>query len=333
MHTRSISTLLASLALLGGSLCAQNAPFSLVPESIGKIPFRTSSNVPNTLLTRVDGESFRGVCQTQTPSGVLGRVTGFGFEMEDGNGATAPFLTFVIRQAATTADVFSLSFLMPTAEAETVRYSVTAALGTPFDGLPDDQTFHFGIQVPFAAQPTDQVSILAVPDSAAPAKSNAPRVCFSVEPFIGLIPLDVTLAVRLTTDGPALVPAAVIDANGTVLRGRSGLYPDRPAGFGLAFAIDAGRSRANRPYFVLGGAPFGFGSPFTVPRFDGALHLRLPLLLDVAAAGVLNASGRATVTSPLLGYGFGLYTGPLYFQALIGGPELILTNAVRTDDV
>ncbi|MGA0058102.1 MAG: hypothetical protein ACO3RU_00800 [Planctomycetota bacterium] len=330
MHTRSISIL---IALLGGSLCAQNAPFTLVPSNVEKVAFRTSPNVPNTLLTRVDAEAFRGVCQTQVGNTVLGRMTGFGFEMEDGNGATAPLLTFVVRQAATTADVFSLSFRLPPAEAESIRYSVTAALGTPFDGIPKDQTFHFGVQVPFTSSMADQVKILAAPNATAPAKPNAPRVCFSVEPFVGLIPLDVTLAMRLTTDGPALVPAAVINGAGTIVRGRSGMYPDRMAGFGLAFAIDAGRGRAHRPYFVLGGAPFGFASPLSVPGFGGELHVLMPFLPDVAAMGVLNAAGRATVPSPLLGYGFTTYTGSLYFQALIGGAELELTNAVSTNDL
>jgi hypothetical protein len=330
MHTRSITIL---LALLGSSLCAQNAPFSLVPVNVDKVAFRTSPNVPNTLLTRIDAEAFRGTCQTQVGNNVVGRMTGFGFEMEDGNGATAPLLTFVIRQAATTADIFSLSFRLPPAEAETIRYSITAALGTPFDGIPKDQTFHYGIQVPFTSSVTDQIRLLAAPNTATPAKFNAPRVCFSVEPFVGLIPLDVTLAMRLTTDGPALVPAAVIDGSGTIVRGRSGMYPDRPSGFGLAFEIDAGRNSANRPYFVLGGAPFGFATPLSVPGFGGELHILMPFLPDVAAMGVLNAAGRATVTSPLLGYGFTVYTGQLYFQALIGGSELVLTNAVSTNDL
>lgn len=330
MYTRSIFIL---CALLGSSLCAQNAPFSLVPENVAKIPFRTSTSVPNTLLTRADAEAFRGVCQTQVGTNVLGRMTGFGFEMEDGNGATAPLLTFVVRQAATTADLFSISFRMPTAEAETIRYSVTAALGTPFDGIPSSQTFHFGVQVPFTSSVNDQVRILATANASTPAKPDAPRMCFSVEPFVGLLPLDVTLAMRLTTDGPAMVPAAVVDGSGTIYRGRSGMYPDRTAGFGLAFAIDAGRRYAHRPYYVLGGAPFGFSSPISVPGFDGELHVLTPFLPDVAAVGVLNAAGRATVPSPLLGYGFTLYTGPLYFQTLIGGSELVLTNAVATNDL
>ena len=46
---------------------------------------------------------------------------------------------------------------------------------------------------------------------------------------------------------------------------------------------------------------------------------------------MLNASGRATVASPLAPYGTYSYYGQLYFHTLIGGSELLLTNAVRSD--
>lgn len=328
MITRKL--LVAALACM--PLCAQNNPFTLVPQTEGKIPFRSSTNTPNTLLTRVDADAIRGACQSESGSGAVGRMTGFNVEIEDGNGATAPLLTFVVRQAATTADIFSISFRLPPAEAETVRYSVTAALGTPFDGIPKAQNFHFGLQVPFSASPNDQVRVMAAPHSTAPAKPSAPHVCFSIEPFVGLIPVDVTLAMHLTTQGPTMMAAGIVDASGTLLRGRSGLYPDRQAGMGLGFTINAGRSKAYRPFWVLGGAPFGFAAPLAIPRFEGELFLTLPFLPTIPAAGVLNAAGRASVASPLAPYGTFSYYGQLYFQTLIGGSELLLTNAVRSDD-
>lgn len=328
MITRKL--LVAALACM--PLCAQNNPFTLVPQTEGKIAYRSSTNTPNTLLTRVDADAIRGACQSESGSGAVGRMTGFNVEIEDGNGATAPLLTFVVRQAATTADIFSISFRLPPAEAETVRYSVTAALGTPFDGIPKAQNFHFGLQVPFSASPNDQIRVMAAPHSTAPAKPSAPHVCFSVEPFVGLIPVDVTLAMHLTTQGPTMMAAGIVDASGTLLRGRSGLYPDRQAGMGLGFTINAGRSKAYRPFWVLGGAPFGFAAPLAIPRFEGELFLTLPFLPTIPAAGVLNAAGRASVASPLAPYGTFSYYGQLYFQTLIGGSELLLTNAVRSDD-
>jgi hypothetical protein len=321
------------LAALASPLAAQSSEFSLFPRATERVAIRTSTQVSNTLLTQVDGAAIRGACQTQTPGGVLGRMRGFRFEVQDENGTTAPQLSFVIRQAATSADVFAVTFRLPPGEPSVDAYTISAALSTPFDGLPLDQTFHYGVRVPAAQSATDYVSILGNPASAAPAKSNAPRVTFSVEPNVGLIPIEASLAMHLLTDGVTMMAGAVTSSAGTRVFGRPGLYPDRSAGYGLAFRVDAGPSKAFRPFFLLGGAPFGFANPTPIPGFDGRLLLITPLLPDIAGVGTLNAAGRAEIASPLLGYGFPTYTGQLYFQALIAGGTLTFSTACRTDDL
>ncbi|MDA0375003.1 MAG: hypothetical protein O2865_14555 [Planctomycetota bacterium] len=321
------------LACLPATLSAQSSEFSLFPRAAERVAVRTSLQVPNTLLTQVDGSAIRGACQTQTPGGVLGRMRGFRFEVQDENGTTAPQLAFVIRQAATSADIFSVSFNLPPGEPSVDAYTISAALSTPFDGLPLDQTFHFGVRVPAALGANDYISILGNPRSAAEPKSNAPRVTFSVEPSVGLVPLEESLAISLLTDGVTMMVGAVTNAAGDRIFGRPGLYPDRSAGYGLAFRVDGGPSRANRPFFVLGGAPFGFSNPTAIPGFDGRLLMITPLLPDIAGVGTLNAAGKAEIPSPLVGYGFATYTGQLYFQALIAGGTPTFSTGCRTDDL
>ena len=321
------------LACLPATLSAQSSEFSIFPRAAERVAVRTSLQVPNTLLTQVDGSAIRGACQTQTPGGVLGRMRGFRFEVQDENGTTAPQLAFVIRQAATSADIFSVSFNLPPGEPSVDAYTVSAALSTPFDGLPLDQTFHFGVRVPAALGANDYISILGNPRSAAEPKSNAPRVTFSVEPSVGLVPLEESLAISLLTDGVTMMVGAVTNAAGDRIFGRPGLYPDRSAGYGLAFRVDGGQSRANRPFFVLGGAPFGFANPTPIPGFDGRLLMITPLLPDIAGVGTLNAAGKAEIPSPLLGYGLATYTGQLYFQALIAGGTPTFSTGCRTDDL
>ena len=252
-------------ALSLGTLTAQTNQFAIYPEVTS---FTSRAGVAGgedgDILLQVDASHFRGVCQTVDGSGaVVGRVNAIRLLIQDQDSSTQESYTLCgIPEAGgggpdpdPTNEHWRIGpFMLPPGGAGPSAWDITQSLATPFDGVPQDETFYYGAGVgPNALWTMDGVSTHMAPYTAGsggddPRTSGnhpAPDVTFSISRpggpgTMGTVDPQTstprTHRYYLITEGSVLNWGADISSNPVPRSanpgfGVGGMYPRNNAGF------------------------------------------------------------------------------------------------------